>query len=78
MAYDTLKIILAEYGKIAKKCIEHGVATTELIIKIESADGTRTEKYMPISTIRECFDQIGERGAGLAGAFGLPALEGAE
>ncbi len=78
MAYDTLKIILAEYGKIAKKCIEHGVATTELIIKIESADGTRTEKYIPISTIGGCFDQIGERGAGLAGAFGLPALEGAE
>jgi len=77
MAYDTLKIILAEYGRIANKCIEHGVAKTELIIKIESADGTRTEKYMPISTVRECFDQVGERGAGLAGAFGLPALEAA-
>ncbi len=75
MAYDTLKIILAEYGRIANKCIEHGVAKTELIIKVESADGTRTETYMPISTVRECFDQVGERGAGLAGAFGLPALE---
>ena len=41
------------------------------MIKIESDDGTRTEKYMSISTVKERLLGIGEAGAELADAFGL-------
>lgn len=76
MIFYALKVILTEYGKLASECVAHGVTKDELIIKIESDDGTRTEKYMPISTIESCFAQFGSEGAELADAFGLGALKG--
>jgi len=68
---DALKVILAEYGRFANECIAHGAAKDEFVIKIESDDGTRTEKYMSISTVKDRLLGIGEAGAELADAFGL-------
>jgi len=63
--------MLAEYGRFANECIAHGAAKDEFVIKIESDDGTRTEKYMSISTVKERLLGIGRAGAELADAFGL-------
>jgi len=68
---DALKVILAEYGRFANECIAHGAAKDEFVIKIESVDGTRTEKYMSISTVKDRLLGIGEAGTELADAFGL-------
>jgi hypothetical protein len=68
---DALKAILAEYGRFANECIAHGAAKDEFVIKIESDDGTRTEKYMSISTVKDRLLGIGKAGAELADAFGL-------
>ncbi|MEA1869429.1 MAG: hypothetical protein U9N09_04680 [Euryarchaeota archaeon] len=73
--FDVLKVIFSEYGKLANKCITHGVAKGELLIKIEADDGTRAEKYIPISTIESRLSQIGEKGIELADVFGLDALK---
>jgi len=68
---DALKVMLAEYGRFANECIAHGAAKDEFVIKIESDDGTRTEKYMSISTVKNRLLGIGKGGAELADAFGL-------
>ncbi|MEA1895300.1 MAG: hypothetical protein U9N36_08905 [Euryarchaeota archaeon] len=68
---DALKVLLAEYGRFANECIAHGAAKDEFVIKIESDDGTRTEKYMSISTVKNRLIGIGKEGAELADAFGL-------
>ncbi|MEA3283303.1 MAG: hypothetical protein U9Q68_12280 [Euryarchaeota archaeon] len=73
--FDGLKVVFAKYGKIASECIAHGAAKDELVIKIESDNGTRSEKYMPISTIESCLSEIGEKGIELAGVFGLDTLK---
>ncbi len=68
---DALKVMLAEYGRFANECIAHGAAKDEFVIKIESDDGTRTEKYMSTSTVKDRLLGIGKGGAELADAFGL-------
>ena len=73
--FDSLKVVFAKYGKIASECIAHGAAKDELVIKIESDSGARSEKYMPISTIESCLSGIGEKGIELAGVFGLDSLK---
>jgi hypothetical protein len=73
--FDALKVVFSEYGKLANECITHGAAKGELLIKIEADDGTRAEKYMPISTIESRLSQIGEMGSELADVFGLDALK---
>ena len=73
--FDSLKVVFAKYGKIASECIAHGAAKDELVIKIESDSGARSEKYMPISTIESCLSEIGEIGIELAGVFGLDSLK---
>ncbi|MHC1573793.1 MAG: hypothetical protein ACXQTJ_05050 [Candidatus Syntropharchaeales archaeon] len=73
--FDSLKVVFAKYGKIASECIAHGAAKDELVIKIESDSGARSEKYMPISTIESCLSGIGEKGVELADVFGLDSLK---
>lgn len=73
--FEALKVVFSEYGKLANECIAHGVAKDELVIKTESDDGARAEKYMPISMIESCLSQIGEPGNELIAVFGLDAPE---
>jgi hypothetical protein len=73
--FDSLKVVFAKYGKIASECIAHGATKDELVVKIESDSGARSEKYMPISTIESCLSEIGEKGIELAGVFGLDSLK---
>ncbi len=73
--FDGLKVVFAKYGKIASECIAHGAAKDELVIKIESDSGARSEKYMPISTIESCLSEIGEKGIELASVFGVDTLK---
>jgi len=73
--FDGLKVVFVKYGKIVSECIAHGAAKDELVIKIESDSGARSEKYMPISTIESCLSGIGEKGVELAGVFGLDSLK---
>ncbi|MEA1869428.1 MAG: hypothetical protein U9N09_04675 [Euryarchaeota archaeon] len=73
--FDGLKVVFAKYGKIASGCIAHGAAKDELVVKIESDSGARSEKYMQISTIESCLSEIGEKGIELAGVFGLDDMK---
>ena len=44
--FDCLKVIAEQYGVIVQECLSKGHNKEEIIIKIEEADGTRTEKYV--------------------------------
>ncbi|MBN2487518.1 MAG: hypothetical protein JXA98_00665 [Methanosarcinaceae archaeon] len=62
VVFDCLKLIAERYGEIIRECIERGYVKNEITIKIEQADGARTEKY--IST-EEASDQLSEIGEGI-------------
>ena len=42
--FDCLKVIAEQYGVIVQECLAKGQNKEEITIKIEEADGTRTEK----------------------------------
>ncbi|MDG6242898.1 MAG: hypothetical protein QCH31_00690 [Methanolobus sp.] len=58
--FDCLKLIAEQYGDIVRESLDRGYVKNEITIKIESSDGTRTEKYI---TKEEAFDQLAELGS---------------
>ncbi|MCQ6962651.1 hypothetical protein [Methanolobus chelungpuianus] len=69
--FDCLKLIAQQYGEIVRESFERGYVKNEITIKVESSDGTRTEKYI---TKQEAFDrlaEIGSEGLELATILGL-------
>ena len=69
--FDCLKLIAQQYGEIVRESFERGYVKNEITIKVESSDGTRTEKYI---TKQEAFDrlsEIGSEGLELASILGL-------
>jgi len=69
--FDCLKLIAQQYGEIIRESTERGYVKNEITIKVESSDGTRTEKYI---TKQEAFDrlsEIGSEGLELASILGL-------
>ena len=69
--FDCLKIIAEQYGDIIHECIERGYAKSEITIKIEQADGTRTEKYVSKEEVFQQLSEIGSDGLELAGILGV-------
>ena len=70
-AFDCLKIIAEQYGDIVKECLERGYVKSEITIKIEQADGTRTEKYITKDEVFTQLSEIGSDGLELAGILGV-------
>jgi len=69
--FDCLKLIAQQYGEIVRESFDRGYVKNEITIKVESSDGTRTEKYI---TKQEAFDrlaEIGSEGLELATILGL-------
>ena len=70
-AFDCLKIIAEQYGDIVKECLERGYVKSEITIKIEQADGTRTEKYVTKDEVFTQLSEIGSEGLELAGILSV-------
>ena len=69
--FDCLKIIAEQYGEIVKECLERGYVKSEITVKIEQADGTRTEKYITKDDVFSQLSEIGSEGLELAGILGV-------
>ena len=70
-AFDCLKLIAQQYGDIVKECLERGYVKSEITIKIEQADGTRTEKYITKDEVFTRLSEIGSEGLELAEILGV-------
>lgn len=69
--FDCLKIIAEQYGEIVKVCLERGYVKSEITVKIEQADGARTEKYITKDDVFTQLSEIGSEGLELAGILGV-------
>ncbi|MBW6470749.1 MAG: hypothetical protein K0A90_05945 [Methanosarcinaceae archaeon] len=69
--FDCLKLIAQQYGDIVKECLERGYVKSEITIKIEQIDGTRTEKYVTKNEVFNQLAEIGSEGLELAGILGV-------
>ncbi|MDD4620356.1 MAG: chromosome segregation ATPase, partial [Methanosarcina sp.] len=68
--FDCLKVIAEQYGVIIQECLARGHNKEEIIIKMEEADGTRTEKYITRAEIYAQLAEIGSEGIEIAGILG--------
>ncbi|WP_440954573.1 chromosome segregation ATPase [Methanosarcina sp. Mfa9] len=69
--FDCLKVIAEQYGTIVHECLTKGHNKEEITIKLEEADGTRTEKYISRAEIYNQLSEIGSEGVELAGILGV-------
>jgi hypothetical protein len=69
--FDCLKVIAEQYGVIIQECLTRGHNKEEIIIKMEEADGTRTEKYITRAEIYAQLAEIGSEGIEIAGILGV-------
>lgn len=69
--FDCLKVISEQYGAIVNECLTKGHNKEEITIKMEEADGTRTEKYISRAEIYNQLAEIGSEGVELAGILGV-------
>ncbi len=69
--FDCLKVIAEQYGVIVNECLTKGHNKEEISIKVEEADGTRTEKYITRAEIYNQLSEIGSEGVELAGILGV-------
>jgi hypothetical protein len=69
--FDCLKVIAEQYGVIVQECLAKGHNKDEITIKIEEADGTRTEKYLSKAEIYAQLAEVGSEGVEIAGILGV-------
>ena len=69
--FDCLKVIAEPYGVIVQECLAKVHNKEEITIKIEEADGTRTEKYITKSEIYTQLAEVGSEGIEIAGILGV-------
>jgi len=69
--FDCLKVIAEQYGVIVQECLAKGHNKEEITIKMEDADGTRTEKYISKSEIYSMLAEVGSEGVEIAGILGV-------
>lgn len=69
--FDCLKVIAEQYGVIVQECLAKGHNKEEITIKIEEADGTRTEKYISRAEIYNQLAEVGSEGVEIAGILGV-------
>ena len=69
--FDCMKVIAEQYGVIVQECLARGHNKEEIIIKVEEADGTRTENYISKTEIYGQLAEVGSEGIELAGILGV-------
>jgi hypothetical protein len=69
--FDCLKVIAEQYGVIVQECLAKGHNKEEITIKMEEADGTRTEKYITRAEIYAQLAEVGSEGIEIAGILGV-------
>jgi hypothetical protein len=69
--FDCLKVIAEQYGVIVQECLVKGLNKEEITIKIEEADGARTEKYVSKNEIYTQLAKVGSEGIEIAGILGV-------
>jgi hypothetical protein len=69
--FDCLKVIAEQYGVIVQECLAKGHNKEEITIKIEEADGSRTEKYLSKAEIYAQLAEVGSEGIEIAGILGV-------
>ena len=69
--FDCLKVIAEQYGVIVQECRAKGHNKEEITIKMEEADGTRTEKYITRAEIYTQLAEVGSEGVEIAGILGV-------
>ena len=69
--FDCLKLIAQQYGEVVRESLERGYVKTEITIKVEASDGTRTEKYIAKQDAFNRLSEIGSEGLELASILGL-------
>jgi hypothetical protein len=69
--FDCLKVIAEQYGVIVQECLAKGQNKEEITIKMEEADGTRTEKYISRVEIYAQLADVGSEGIEIAGILGV-------
>lgn len=69
--FDCLKVIAEQYGVIVHECLAKGHNKEEITIKIEEADGTRTEKYISKSEMYTRLSDVGSEGVEIAEILGV-------
>ncbi|MDY0128730.1 MAG: chromosome segregation ATPase [Methanosarcina vacuolata] len=69
--FDCLKVIAEQYGVIVQECLAKGHNKEEITIKMEEADGTRTEKYITKTEIYTQLAEVGSEGIEIAGILGV-------
>lgn len=69
--FDCLKVIAEQYGVIVQECLAKGHNKDEITIKMEEADGTRTEKYISKAEIYTHLAEVGGEGVEIAGILGV-------
>ncbi|MDL2261746.1 hypothetical protein LJC08_05915 [Methanimicrococcus sp. OttesenSCG-928-J09] len=75
LIFDCMKIIATQYGSIVSECIRRSPIKTEISIKIQMEDGTRTEKYISKDELYSSLANIGGDGLEIASLIGADAIE---
>lgn len=69
--FDCLKVVAEQYGAIVHECLSKGHNKNEITIKMEEADGTRTEKYISKDEMYAQLSEIGGEGVEIAEILGV-------
>lgn len=69
--FDCLKVVAEQYGVIVHECLAKGHNKEEITIKMEEADGTRTEKYISKAEMYAQLSDIGSEGVEIAEILGV-------
>lgn len=69
--FDCLKVVAEQYGVIVHECLAKGHNKGEITIKMEEADGTRTEKYISKAEMYAQLSDIGSEGVEIAEILGV-------
>ncbi|AKB31387.1 Chromosome segregation ATPase [Methanosarcina siciliae HI350] len=69
--FDCLKVIAEQYGVIVHECLARGHNKEEITIKMEKADGTRTEKYISKTEMYTRLSDVGSEGVEIAEILGV-------
>lgn len=75
LIFDCMKIIATQYGAIVAECIRRSPIRSEISIKIQMEDGTRTEKYISKDELYSSLANIGGDGLEIASLIGADATE---
>lgn len=69
--FDCLKVIAEQYGVVVHECLAKGHNKEEITIKMEEADGTRTEKYISKAEMYTRLSDVGSEGVEIAEILGV-------